>query len=76
MNMPNYGIVKNNGKNKQGKNKDIHTKNNTHSKQGKRKRRVDKRGKECQGEIKRRKGILVGRAASPLSRDIFTMLCF
>ena len=38
MNMPNYGIVKNNGKNKQGKNKDIQTKNNTHSKRSKRKK--------------------------------------
>lgn len=71
MNMPNYGIVKNKGKNKQGKNKqgknkDIQTKNNAHSKQGKR----------MPGRDKRRKGTLVGRAASPLSRDIFAILCF
>ena len=75
--MPNYGIVKNNGKNKQGKKTKIYTRRTTHTvNKAKDKKGVDKTGKECRGEIKRRKGILVGRAASPLSRDIFAMLRF
>lgn len=58
MNMPNYGIVKNNGKNKQGKKQTrqktkIYKRRTTHTvNKAKEKRRVDKRGKECQKEKK------------------------
>lgn len=76
MNMPNYGIVKKTAKTNKAKTK-TYKRRTTHTvNKAKEKRRVDKRGKECQGEIKRRKGILVGRAASPLSKDIFALLRF